>query len=182
MGWGGGGEVRDGGGRRGRSWIKRPSQNNIKSGNIQSDQMEYCKPKQSPLLVCSSQNVKQPHDARNVKHLIVLSLKNEQWFQTMYNEVSNHWQCWRPPLLKFFTFSSCFSLYLTNSVPTASCYLELYRNYVMNCTNTLPSGGISSVALRSYLCRSHAILAKLVMFTHSEHIYYMIFVPSPGRV
>ena len=68
------------------------------------------------------------------------------------------------------------SLYLANSLLTASRCLELSRYGMMKCANTFPSGGTSLVILETYMCCSHAILAKLVIFTRIMHIFHVLSV------
>ena len=53
---------------------------------------------------------------------------------------------------------------------------------MLNSASTLPSGGINLVTLETYLCRSYAVLAKLVIFTHTVHVFDVLSVRSRTRV
>ena len=105
--------------------------------------------------VYSCQKVIQLQKVKSLKYLTYLSLKNERQFQIVYNEVSTHWFCERPPLWISDSFS-LFSLYSQNGLLTANWHLGLSLNCTLNYANTLPSGFISLVHLETYLCRSCA--------------------------
>ena len=114
----------------------------------------------------SRQKVRQLHKVWSVKHLIYLPFKNGQQFQIVHNKVSNRSLCEQPPLWIPLTLSSCLSLYLANSLLTAS-YLEASCNCLLNmCANNLPSSGIDFVILEAYFVSLiYAVLAKLAIFT-----------------
>ena len=76
---------------------------------------------------------------------------------------------------------TCLSPWQTACWSARPWYLELSGNGMLNYANTLPSGGDGVVILETCLCHSHAILAKVFMFTHTVHIFHMSSVRSRAR-